>query len=137
MTLSSGNTTGNPGGRLWHYLLRILAAVTLLHGAATFVFAKVVYPAGGLPALLFAQHGFAFIFLALLNLVIWQEPWRGWKARLSLHACNTVFFAFSMALVHFKPEPPHHVAAVLMGGFTFVGLVLERAARSLSKASAH
>jgi len=120
---------------MWRILLRILASLTVLHGLATLVAARLLPLSAIGDRLLFAQHGFAFIFLALLNLVIWQEPARGWMARIILHGCNAVFCGFYVAMAVHHSEPPNWTAVVLVAGMTLVGLAQELSARSRSRNS--
>ena len=110
-------------------LLRIACVLLMLHGLATFVAANLLSLSAIGDRLLFAQHGFTFIFLALLNLVIWPSaPGRG-LSRWTLHACNLSFALLYVAISLRNPEPPNLIATLLIAALFFIGLVLDHAAR--------
>src|SRR5436190_6621736 len=88
-------------------LLRIVGTLLVLHGAATFVAAKFLPLSAIGDRLLFAQHGFTFIFLAVLNLVIWPSALHGAFFRWTLHISNLAFFLFYVAISLRMPEPPN------------------------------
>ena len=115
---------------MWRIIQRVVAVLTVLHALATAVFGRVLYPHDAWNQLLFSQHAFAFLFIALLNLVVWQAPARGSLSRWALHACNAGFLAFYVAMTVQKPEPPHVTAVVLLAAFLITGMMLELVLRA-------
>lgn len=110
---------------MWRVLLRVAAVLLTLHGLSTLALARVVYPHDDLLTLLFAEHGFAFLFLVGLNLAVWSSPPRTGAMRTATHLANVLFLALSVGLATLKPEPPMVVAAVLIGLLTIAGVGLE------------
>jgi hypothetical protein len=110
-------------------ILRIVGVLLILHGSATFLAAKLLPIAAIGDRLLFAQHGFTFIFLALLNLVIWPSSRSAGWSRGALHACNLAFSIFYVAISLRNPEPPNWVSTALVAALFLIGLVFERTAR--------
>jgi hypothetical protein len=116
-------------------LLRIIGVLLILHGSATFVAAKFLPISSIGDRLLFAQHGFTFIFLALLNLVIWQSARSSAWSRWALHACNLSFSIFYVAISLRNPEPPNWVSTVLVIALFLIGVVFDRTAKLAAIAS--
>lgn len=110
-------------------LLRIVSVLLMLHGAATFVAAKFLPLSVIGDRLLFAQHGFTFIFLALLNLVVWLSALGSGLSRWTMHVCNLSFATFYVAISMRNPEPPNVISTVLIAALFIIGLALDRAAR--------
>jgi uncharacterized membrane protein SirB2 len=106
-------------------LLRIVGTLLVLHGLVTFAAAEFLPLSAIGDRLLFAQHGFTFIFLALLNLVIWPSALHGAFLRWTVHISNLAFFLFYIAISLRKPEPPNFVSTVLVGALFLIGLVLD------------
>jgi hypothetical protein len=111
-------------------LLRIVGSLLILHGMATFVAARFLPLSAIGDRLLFAQHGFTFIFVALLNLVIWQSAFHGAFLRWMVHLGNLAFTLLYVAISAQKPEPPNVVSAVLAGALFLIGLVLDFAKKA-------
>src|SRR3954464_7549741 len=111
-------------------LLRIIGVLLILHGSVTFVAAKFLPISSIGDRLLFAQHGFTFIFLALLNLVFWPLPVRGTFFRWTVHLSNLVFFLFYVAIPLRNSETPNIVSTSLVGALFLIGLVLDRSKKS-------
>jgi hypothetical protein len=111
------------------FLLRVFGGLLILHGAATFIAARFLPISAIGDRLLFAQHGFTFIFLALLNLVIWQSVRSPAWARWALHASNLSFSILYVAISLRKPEPPNWVSTVLVTALFLMGLVSDRTAK--------
>src|SRR3954471_5206518 len=103
-------------------ILRVVCVLLILHGATTFVAAKFLPLSAIGDRLLFAQHGFTFIFLALLNLVVWQSALRAAWSRWALHVCNFSFALFYVAVSVRNPEAPNWVSTVLVTLLFLVGL---------------
>jgi hypothetical protein len=120
---------------MFKILFRIACALLVVHGTATFVAGRFLPIAAIGDRLLFAQHGFAFVFLALLNLVIWQPVLRGPFLRSAVHVCNFAFTLFYTAISLRNSEPPNVIAMVLVGTLFLVGLVLERGAHAATGSS--
>ena len=116
-------------------LLRIVSVLLILHGVATFVAAKLLPLSAIHDRLLFAEHGFPFIFIALLNLAIWQPASRRSFMRATVHACNLAFMLLYLVISFQVPEPPMYTAVALLGALFVIGLVLERSARSTTSAA--
>jgi peptidoglycan/LPS O-acetylase OafA/YrhL len=110
-------------------LLRITGVLLILHGFTAFVAARFLPTSAIGDRLLFAQHGFTFIFLALLNLVIWQSPRSSGWPRWALHACNLSFSIFYVAISLRNPEPPNWVSTALVTALFLMGLVFDRTAK--------
>ena len=111
--------------------LRIVSGLLILHGALGFAITPKLFPGLTPDSLGFAQHGFAFIFLALLNLASWQQPRRTRGIRLVVHACNVAMLGFYALWCVVKPEPPNYTAAVLLLLLTLVAAMSDlTAARS-------
>lgn len=91
-----------------------VAVLLACHGLLTFAFAITVYPGGHAERLAFAQHGFTFLLIALLNVVAWRLPSRSRVLTSLVHFGNWSFAAFCIAFAVAKPEPPLYVAAILM-----------------------
>src|SRR6185369_4727492 len=94
-------------------LLRIVCVLLALHGISTFAAGKFLPISAIGDRLLFAQHGFTFVFLALLNLVVWQPIFRGPILRSAVHVCNLGFLLFYVAVSLRNSEPPNLVATAL------------------------
>lgn len=109
--------------------LRIVGVLLILHGSATFVAAKFLPLSAIGDRLLFAQHGFTFIFLALLNLVIWQSAGSSGWSRMALHVCNFSFSIFYVAITLRNPETPNWVSTALVTVLFLIGLLFERSAK--------
>ena len=107
-------------------LVRIVGTLLVLHGLATFIAAKFLPQSAIGDRLLFAQHGFTFIFLALLNLVVWPLALRSAVSRWAVHLSNLAFFVFYIALSLQKPEPPNLVSTSLVGMLLFAGVMVDR-----------
>src|SRR4051812_4263744 len=114
-------------------LVRIVGTLLVLHGSATFVAAKFLPLSAIGDRLLFAQHGFTFIFLALLNLVVWPLALRSAIARWAVHLSNLAFFVFYIAISLQKPEPPNFVSTALVGMLLFAGLMVDRTNKKLNQ----
>src|SRR4051812_44551410 len=110
-------------------LLRIIGVLLILHGSATFVAARFLPISAIGDRLLFAQHGFTFIFLALLNLVIWLSARSSGWARWALHTCNFSFSIFYIAISLRNPEPPNWVSTALITALFLMGLVFDRTSK--------
>jgi hypothetical protein len=110
-------------------LLRIVGVLLILHGSATFVAAKLLPTSTIGDRFLFAQHGFTFIFLALLNLVIWQSARSSAWSRWALHACNLSFSSFYVAISFRNPEPPNWISTALVTALFLMGVVFDRTAK--------
>ena len=110
-------------------LLRVIGILLILHGSATFVAAKFLPLSAIGDRLRFAQHGFTFIFLALLNLVVWQPARSSGWSRWALHACNLSFAIFYVAVSLRNPETPNCVATALVTALFLMGLVFDRTAK--------
>src|SRR4051812_7389361 len=95
--------------------LRVVSVLLILHGATTFVAAKMLPISAIHDRLLFAQHGFSFIFLGLLNIVIWTSAASGRFMRPLVHLSNLGFLLYYVALSSHTPEPPNYVATILIG----------------------
>jgi uncharacterized membrane protein SirB2 len=104
-------------------ILRIAGTLLVLHGIATFVAAKILPLSAIGDRLLFAQHGFTFIFVALLNLVIWQSASHGAFLRWTVHVSNLAFFLLYVAITLRNSEPPNVISAALAGVLFVLGLV--------------
>ena len=94
--------------------MRVITGLLVLHGALGFVVAPQIFPHLSPELLGFAQHGFAFIFLALLNLAVWQSPARTRGVRVAVHVSNVSMLAFYILWCVVKPEAPNYVGAVLL-----------------------
>lgn len=114
---------------MWKILLRVISILLILHGSAAFVAAKFLPISAIGDRLLFAQHGFTFIFLALLNLVVWQSARSSGWSRWTLHACNLSFAIFYVAISLRNPEAPNWVSTALVTALFLMGLVFDRAAK--------
>jgi hypothetical protein len=102
-------------------LLRVAAALGFIHGVLTFAAAGAMFHSLSADFLAFAQHGFAFVFLAGLNLVVWGPSTRSSAARYFVHGCNLVFLAFNAAFALQKPEPPNYVAVAILALLSIAG----------------
>jgi peptidoglycan/LPS O-acetylase OafA/YrhL len=107
-------------------LLRVAAALAFIHCALTFAAAIGIFHSFSADSLKFAQHGFAFAFLAGLNLAIWQPRARSSTTRYFVHGSNVIFLAFYLVFAFLKPEAPHYVAVGILILLTFAGLVQEK-----------
>ena len=110
-------------------LLRIASVFLMLHGAATFAAAKILPLSAIGDRLLFAQHGFTFIFLALLNLIIWQSASSGVLSRWTMHTCNLSFLLLYVAISIRNAELPNLISTTLIAALFLIGLTLDRTAR--------
>lgn len=115
-------------------LLRLICSLLILHGFATFVAGRFLPLAAIGDRLLFAQHGFTFVFLGLLNLVVWQPVLRGALSRSAVHLGNFSFALFYAAISLRHSEPPNVVGAILSAAVFLVGLSLECRARTITAA---
>jgi hypothetical protein len=109
--------------------LRTIGVLLILHGLATFVAARFLPLSAIGDRLLFAQHGFTFIFLALLNLVIWPSAQTSRWSRWALHTCNLTFSIFYVAVTLRNPEPPNWVSTALVTALFLMGLAFDRTAK--------
>ena len=73
----------------------------------------------------FAQHGFAFILIAILNLVTWQAPRRSRRWSVAVHGSNIVFLAFVALSVAMKPEAPTIVAVAILLVITIAAFAVD------------
>jgi hypothetical protein len=105
---------------------RAAAGLTVAHGALSMAMAPKLYPRLSPEMLAFAQHGFAFVFIALLNLLAFETPRRPPGARAAVHACNAALLAFYLLWCALKPEPPNYVGAGLLFALTLLGAIGER-----------
>jgi hypothetical protein len=99
---------------MWRWPLRVVSGLLMLHAALGFAIAPKLFPGLTAETLGFAQHGFAFIFLALLNLAAWQEPRRTSGVRIAVHASNLALLAFYVVWCVVKPEAPNYAGAALL-----------------------
>ena len=109
---------------MWRILLRVVVVLLVVQGLLTFAIAPVILPRLSKDLLAFAQHGFAFVFLALLNLVMWQVPDRTIVLRYVVHGCNVVFFAFNLLFSFVNPEAPTFISTgiLLLLAFSALGM---------------
>jgi peptidoglycan/LPS O-acetylase OafA/YrhL len=110
-------------------LFRVAAALVFAHSALTFVAAVAIFHSISPSSLAFAQHGFAFAFLAGLNLAVLQAPGSSVAARYFVHGSNLTFLAYYVVFAFVKPEPPHYVAVGLLVLLTISGLFQGRVIR--------
>jgi len=110
-------------------LVRIVGTLLVLHGSATFIGAKFLPLSAIGDRLLFAQHGFTFIFLALLNLIVWPRALKSAVSRWAVHLSNLAFFVFYITISLRAPEPPNFVSTALVGMLLFAGLMVDHTNR--------
>jgi hypothetical protein len=110
---------------MWRWALRVVAGLTIAHGALSMAISLKIFPQLSADMLGFAQHGFAFLFIALLNLVAWQAPRRSLSLRVAVHAGNVGMLAFYVLWCIIKPEAPNYVAAGLLFALTVLGAIGE------------
>ena len=80
-------------------LFRVAAALAFIHAALTFVAAAAIFHSISANSLAFAQHGFAFAFLAGLNLSVLQAASCSRAARYFVHGSNLTFLAYYLVFV--------------------------------------
>ncbi len=110
---------------MWRLILRIAAVLAFAHVALTFVAAVVIAHGRPVDELAFAQHGFGFGFLALLNLAVWGRAAPA-ALRVAVHVCNVAFLAFLITFISVKPEPPLYAAAAIVLVLTIAAFALDR-----------
>ena len=110
-------------------LLRAAAVLVFVHAALTFAAAVFLFHSISTESLVFAQHGFAFAFLAGLNLAVLQTPGSPPAARSFVHASNFTFLAFYAVFAVVKPEAPHYVAVGILALLAVAGLLQGRLLR--------
>lgn len=114
----------------------LFAALIAVHGLLTFALAITVFPGSYFERLAFGQHGFTFVFIALLNVVTWRRPSRPRVLALLVHAGNCAFTVFCFVFAVAKPEPPLYIASVLMLGLAVsaisADIALQREPRATS-----
>ena len=110
---------------MWRILLRVTVTLLILHGLLTFVIAPVIIHGSAKDLLAFAQHGFAFLFLALLNLAIWQTPDTSIPLRYAVHLCNIVFLGFNLLFAIVSPEAATFVSTGLLLSLTFAAFGID------------
>ena len=120
---------------MWRLVLRVAVGLVCLHAVATVIAGQVLHPHDELNALRFTMAVFGYLFLAAVNLVVWQAPVRGPRTRFGLHACNVAFLLFTSALADLNPEPPLITGAVRVGLLAAASFGLEAAVRAQSRAA--
>ncbi|MEP6619803.1 MAG: hypothetical protein ABJE47_10820 [bacterium] len=99
---------------MWRNILRVSVGLCIAHGLLTFGAGISFFRADTVNMLAFVQHGFTFIFIALLNLVAWRQPRPPrWQCAV-VHGCNLAFLAFGVVFTVFKPEPPLITSVVIL-----------------------
>src|SRR3954466_9739095 len=107
-------------------ILRIVCVLLVLHGVTAFVAAKFLPISAIGDRLLFAQHGFAFIFLSLLNFAVYDRAPQQGLMRWCVQISNLTFFLFYVAISIRNPEPPNLISSALVGALFVIGLALGR-----------
>jgi len=114
---------------MWRILLRAAVTLLILHALLTFAIAPVIVPGFSKDLFAFAQHGFAFLFLALLNLSVWQMPGSSNPLRYAVHLCNIVFLGFNLLFAIVNPEAATFVATGILLLLAFAAFAMDRTNR--------
>ncbi len=93
---------------MWRRALQIAAVLLGLHAAITFVVAFTVFPGAPFERMAFAQHGFNFAFLALLNIQLLRG--RAAALHIAVLVANLIFCVDCAVFAVIRPEPPLVVA---------------------------
>ena len=115
---------------MWRRAVQVAAGLLCLHATLTFGLALTVFPGSPFERMAFAQHGFNFVFLALLNLALLLPV--APALRTAVLVADLVFCVNNAVFVSLKPEPPLVVALILTVITTICAFVWVRAAPRLA-----